>query len=366
MPDIQLSYKTFDLQMRDSWSIASRQGVDGAGLSHTKTVFVKLEDKSGVLGIGEASPVPYYNESPETLIDYFKKIDRTRLDFTDPVSSESYIAQSGSKNFAAKCALSSALWNGAGISSDNSLCTLLNLPDKPLETESSFTIGLDTPEVIERKTADARSNPLLKLKVGLPSDLENLDALRRAAPKARIRVDANEAWKTPGEALKNIEAFAQDPLIECVEQPMPRDTSDMDKSWLKARSPLPLMADESYLSSADANIAVEHFDWVNVKLVKTGGPFAAARALQKARELGLKTMIGCMIESSLLISCAAHLMGLADTLDLDGAALSANDPFDGAVFDSGTIDRAPLIHGSGIGAVAKDPSFLTEGWQVCR
>ncbi|MEM7674047.1 MAG: enolase C-terminal domain-like protein [Verrucomicrobiota bacterium] len=361
----RISYKFFDLEMRNSWSIASRMGAGGRGLDFTRTVFVKLEDASGHLGIGEASPVPYYGESPETLARFFEKIDPAVLSFEDPLMSDSAIQSIGDGNHAAKCALTTALWDGAAKHRNMSLSSILQLSDEPTQLESSFTIGLDVPEMIEKKTREASEHGLLKLKVGLDDDFKNLEALRKSAPQKRLRLDANEAWKTPESALRKIEQFAEDPYIGCVEQALPRTASAQDKAWLKQRSPLPLMADESYLSEKDSDEIDRFFDWVNVKLVKTGGPYQAVRALKAAKAAKLKTMIGCMIESSFLISCAAHLMSLADTLDLDGAALSRNDPFAGAQFANGTLNRATLAPSNGVGAIPVHPDFLSTGWHLC-
>jgi L-alanine-DL-glutamate epimerase-like enolase superfamily enzyme len=155
------------------------------------------------------------------------------------------------------------------------------------------------------------------------------------APKKAVRVDANEGWKTKEEALQRIEWLHRDGHVEFVEQPMPSTASRADMRWLKERSPLPLFADESYHNAGDVALAAECFHGVNVKLVKTGGISGAHEALRAARQAGLKTMIGCMIESSILISAGAHLAELADHLDLDGNLLITNDPYAGVTADRG-------------------------------
>ncbi len=174
---------------------------------------------------------------------------------------------------------------------------------------TSFSIGLDAPDIIRKKVLDAAIYPVLKLKVGDPHDRENLAALRSAAPDKPVRVDANEAWKTREEALGHLERLAQDGRIQFVEQPMPRDAATADLIWLKERSPLPLFADEACHNLKDIPRCAECFHGVNVKLVKTGGVSMARATLQAARRAGLKTMIGCMIETSVAISAAAHSGG---------------------------------------------------------
>ncbi|HKI68771.1 MAG TPA: enolase C-terminal domain-like protein, partial [Verrucomicrobiae bacterium] len=190
------------------------------------------------------------------------------------------------------------------------------------------------------KVREAEKYPVLKLKVGDARDRQNLAALREVAPTKPVRVDANEGWKTKEEALRMIEWIAQDGHIQFIEQPMPRDAKSEDLVWLKARSPLPMFADEAYHLAGDVARCAECFHGVNVKLVKTGGVSDAYDALQAARRAGLKTMIGCMIETSILISAAAHLAELTDYLDLDGNLLITNDPFVGITAHSGILSFA--------------------------
>ena len=187
---------------------------------------------------------------------------------------------------------------------------------------------------------EAAQYPVLKLKVGAPDDRQNMLALREAAPTKTVRVDGNEGWKTKEEALDNIEWFAKDGHVEYVEQPMPRSTDPKDLRWLKERSPLPPFADESYIHVTDLDQCLDCFHGVNVKLVKTGGITPAFEALTAARKAGLKTMIGCMIESSVLITAAAHLAELANHLDIDGNLLIANDPYIGSTAENGVVSFA--------------------------
>jgi L-Ala-D/L-Glu epimerase len=338
---MKLTSRRFDLALRHSWAIATdvRAG-QVSGRSAYPVVFVELSDDVGRAGLGEASPSSQYHETWETVFAFLGRVDAGRLSFDDVARSMEYLATIEPRSFPAICALNIALLDGAAKAARQPLHRFLGLDFPAGGRVSSFTIGLDSPEMIERKTREAAEYPILKMKLGSPQDRENLAALRRGAPGKTVRVDANAAWKTRDEALRQIEWLATDPHIEFVEQPMPPDMPTADFAWLKARSPLPLVGDESYQGAADAGRCAESFHGVNVKLVKTGGVGPAREALDAARALGLKTMLGCMIESSVLISAAAHLASLTDWLDLDGNVLIGNDPYRGAVNTRGVIDLA--------------------------
>ncbi|MGD0614692.1 MAG: enolase C-terminal domain-like protein, partial [Verrucomicrobiota bacterium] len=199
--------------------------------------------------------------------------------------------------------------------------------------------------------------PILKMKVGVAEDKANLRALRDVAPRKVVRVDANEGWATKEQALAMIEWLATDGHIQFVEQPMPASVVEKDWVWLKQRSPLPIFADESYHLAEDAERVAGCFHGVNVKLVKAGGITPAVEALRAARKLGLQTMLGCMIETSLLTSAAAHLAELCDYLDLDGNLLIQNDPYAGVTADKGILSftHAPERYGLRVSAEGKSP-----------
>jgi L-alanine-DL-glutamate epimerase-like enolase superfamily enzyme len=245
--------------------------------------------------------------------------------------------------------LNLALLDGAAKLAGQALHSFLGLGFSEDHHVTSFSIGIDTPDIIHKKVLDAAIYPVLKLKVGDPRDRENLATLRSVAPKKPVRVDANEGWKTKEEALRNLEWLASDGRIQFVEQPMPRDAGAADLIWLKERSPLPLFADEACHDIKDIPRCAECFHGVNVKLVKTGGVSMAHATLQAARQAGLKTMIGCMIETSVSISAAAHLAELADYLDLDGNLLITNDPFTGVTAKNGILSFMQARVKTGVG-----------------
>jgi len=346
---VNIRFWPFDLKLRHRWSIASGLGPGGGGgTDDFRVVFVELTDRHGVTGIGESAPSDRYEENADSTIAFFKRIDPARLSFSDVEGSMRYLNGLAPKDFAPKAALNIALLDGAAREAGKPLYDFLGLGFAENKHVTSFSIGLDTPERIREKVTEAEPFPVLKLKVGGPNDQSNLAALRDVAPVKRVRVDANEGWKTREEALKQMEWLAEDGNVEFVEQPMPASSAVEDLIWLKERAPLPVMADESFLSVKDVRRCAECFHAVNVKLVKIGGVSAAYEALRAAREAGLKTMIGCMIESSVLISAAAHLAELTDHLDIDGNLLVSNDPYRGATAEGGMISFAQAAETVGL------------------
>jgi L-alanine-DL-glutamate epimerase-like enolase superfamily enzyme len=301
---------------------------------------VRLTASDGLEGLGESAPSSRYGETPEGSEALLHRIDPARLHEDDRAETLSYLETLGPGAHSAKGAVDMALLDLAAKRAGLPLSDHLGLGFREGVHVTSFSIGLDDPEVTRQKAAEAAAYPILKLKVGGPRDRENLAAVRDAAPTARLRVDANEAWASPEDALRNIEWLAKDTHVEFVEQPMPASTPPQGWRWLRARSPLRIMADESCASVRDLPLLAECFDSVNVKLAKVGGPTRALNVLRRARAAGLQTMLGCMIESSVLISAAAHLAELTDYLDLDGNLLVSNDPYRGVRSIGGVLSFA--------------------------
>jgi L-alanine-DL-glutamate epimerase-like enolase superfamily enzyme len=300
-------------------------------------VVVELAAADGTVGLGEAAPSGRYKESVATVERFLQQVDPRGLSFADVEGSMAYLETVSRHDFAAKCALNLALLDGAGKRARKPVCDLLGLGFGEQRHTTSFTIGIYKSEIIRKKVAAAAAYPVLKMKVGVVEDRANLAALRAEAPDKPVRVDANEAWHTKEQALEMCEWLAGDGHIQFVEQPLPAATPVKDWLWLKARSPLPLFADESYPSARDAAQAAECFHGVNVKLIKTGGLSGGLAALEAARRAGLKTMLGCMLETSILISAGAHLAERCDYLDLDGNVLITNDPYEGVTSEKGLL-----------------------------
>jgi L-alanine-DL-glutamate epimerase-like enolase superfamily enzyme len=340
-PRVKLKTWRETLELTYTWTIA--RGSE----SKSQVLMVELTDND-TTGLGESAPIRRYDESVDTVDAFCKQVDAAKLSFDDIPGSMKYLDTVASGDMAAKCALNIALLDGAGRRAGKPIYDLLGLGFRNNHHVTSFSIGIDKPDVIRKKVKEAEKYPVLKLKVGVPEDKENLAALREVSPTKPVRVDANEGWKTKEQALTMIESLAKDGHIQYIEQPMPSTTNPKDLLWLKERSPLMLFADESYHHAKDATHCAECYHGVNVKLVKTGGISGGFEALSAARKLGLKTMIGCMIETSVLISAAAHLAELCDYLDIDGNLLTKNDPYLGVGVEKGILSFANAPEKAGL------------------
>jgi len=320
---IVLRHRPLDLKLRHTFRIA-RGAADAR-----RNVLVEVEE-DGRVGRGEAAPIRRYHEDPESAAAALD-VMAGRLTDTKPFAqAAARAAVEGQRS--AEAAVDMALHDLAGLRLGVPLYELLGL-DPRGAAETSFTIGLAEPELVVRKVREAAGYPILKVKMGSDDDREVLKAVRDTTT-SRIRVDANEGW-TPQEALDRLEWLAR-LGVELVEQPLPADRIE-DTRALRRRSPLPFYADESVHCARDIPRLAGAFDGINIKLMKCGGLGEALRMIAVARALGMKVMLGCMIESSLGITAAAHLSPLVDTADLDGNLLVENDPFVGATVQAGRI-----------------------------
>ena len=332
---MKLEFLPYDLKLNHTWAIA-RSAKTGGGSDVVSAVLVRLTD-SATVGLGEAPTSRRYAQSAAFIQEFLRSVDADKLSFNDISGSMAYLERLAPDHSSAKCALNVALVDGAARLAGQPIYDFLGLGFAENKHLTSFSIGIDTPEMVRRKVAEAAHYAILKLKIGAPGDRENLAALREIDPKRTVRVDANEGWATKEEALRQLEWLSKDPHIEFVEQPMPATTPVRDLAWLKSRSPLSLFGDESCQTARDINDCAQCYHGVNVKLIKTGGITGAHETLQAARQAGLKTMLGCMIETSVLITAAAHLAELTDYLDIDGNLLISNDPFAGVTACQGAV-----------------------------
>jgi L-alanine-DL-glutamate epimerase-like enolase superfamily enzyme len=298
------------------------------------TIHVRLT-REGVTGLGEGAPIDRYRENA---LEGRKAIESILpfLERADPWQFETLMAQVFDRvegQFAAKAALDIAAMDWVGKKLGVPLYRLLGL-DPSATPITTFSIGVDTPEITRKKVLEAEPFPVLKVKVGLKTDEATIQAVRSVTTKP-LRVDANEGWTDKEEAVRKIN-WLESQGVEIVEQPMPADMIE-ETQWVRRRVHLPIFADEAAVSARAIPKLAGAYDGVNVKLDKCGGIQEALRMIAVAKSLGMKTMLGCMISSSVAVTAAAHLSPLVDYADLDGNLLVANDPYLGVTVQSGKL-----------------------------
>lgn len=313
------------------------------GFDEVRSVRVILRDADGNEGLGEATPQKFYGETPETAL--------AALDFyaprlpEDPFNlehAEAELARAMTGNNSVRAALSTALHDLVGKRLGVPLYRLWGL-DPAAAPRSTFTIGIDTPEKMRLKVREAAPYPVLKVKLGTSDDLAILRAIREETDK-ELRVDANGAWTA-------VQAVRMLPVLEefgvtVLEQPVAR--ADLDGfAQIRRHARIPLIADESCHVATDIPHLAGRVDGINIKLAKTGSLREAIKMVSVARAHHMMVMLGCMVESSIAITAAAHLAPLMDLIDLDGAALLAEDPYVGATIDGGQL-RLPDAPGLGV------------------
>ena len=313
------------------------------GQSDYRTVWVRLRDRDGHEGWGEAAATRFYGETPESVMaalnHYAAALPDDPFDLEEAERRWALLLR---ENPAARAALSAALHDLVGKRLGVPLYRLWGL-DPARAPRSTFTIGLDTPEKMRAKVLEAAEYPILKVKLGTDRDGEILRTIRDATDR-EIRVDANCGW-TVKQAIGMLPVLREFG-VTVLEQPLPPDQLE-GLAAITRRADIPVIADESCKVATDIPPLVGKVDGINIKLAKCGGLREALRMVAVARAHGLLVMVGCMIESSIAITAAAHLTPLVDIVDLDGAALLANDPFTGARIDGGQV-RLPSGPGLGV------------------
>jgi L-Ala-D/L-Glu epimerase len=350
-----LRLRTLDLALRDPFVIARSSHGEGRTIT---TVVAELRDEAdgpdGPSGIGEGYPDPFYGDTPATMAavtplllealapiaaELRGPLDDARAALKD---AEGLMTAVISHHGAAKCAIDIALHDLVGKRLGVPVRALLGVRGELPPTD--FTLGIDAPAVVAERARRASDFPALKIKVGGPSDLETLEAVR-AVYGGPIRVDANTGW-TPDGALALLPEL-QRLGVELIEQPFPARRLDLLRA-LQARSPLPIVADESAVTIEDLDGLVGVVAGVNVKLAKCGGVGPARRMLERARLLGFRTFLGCMEETSIGIAASAAVAPLADWVDLDGCLLLADDPVSGLAIGADKRWRLPDRPGLGL------------------
>ena len=333
----QLETEIKRLKLRHTWTttMSSSEFRDTLHLRYTR---------DGITGYGEGAPIVRYHENA---VDAQKAAESLR-EFLLGVNPWQFRKNSMDLfrklegQFAAKAAIDIAWMDWLGKKLGIPLYRHLGLDanDTPLTT---FSIGIDTPEITKQKIREADAFPILKIKVGLSTDEPTIDAVRFVTRKP-LRVDANEGWKDKEEAVRKIN-WLETQGVEFIEQPMPASMIE-ETRWVRSRVHMPIIADEACLNAGAIPKLADAYDGVNVKLDKCGGIQESLRMIDVARAHGMKVMVGCMVSSSVSVTAAAHLSPLVDYADLDGNLLIANDPFVGVKVEKGKLI---LPDGPGLG-----------------
>lgn len=310
---------------------------------HRDTLHVRYT-RDGITGLGEGAPIVRYKENA---VDAKQAVDRHGdwLAGLDPLAWDTLVTALAGRvegQWAAKAAVDIAVMDWVGKRHGVPVYHLFGL-DPANAPMTTFSIGIDTPEITRQKVREAEAYPLLKIKVGLDTDEATIAAVRSVTDKT-LRVDANEGWTDKEVAVRKIEWLVSQG-VDLVEQPLPATMLD-ETRWIRDRVDVPIIADEACGRPEDVPKLAEFYDGVNIKLDKAGGIVQAHRALQVARALGMKTMLGCMVSSSVSVTAAAHLSPMVDFADLDGNLLISNDPYRGVLVKEG---RLVLPTGPGLG-----------------
>lgn len=332
---MKLSFKPYTLQLKHAFNLSTSSRT-------TTAVMLTTIEYDGYTGYGEASMPPYLGESHETASKFLSSVNLEQ--FESPFLLEDillYVENITPGNHAAKASIDIALHDLVGKIVGEPLFKLLGL--NPRKTpDTSFTIGLDTPDIVRQKVSEAAPYKVLKVKLGRDNDREMIEVIRSCTDKP-LSADANQGWKQKEYALE-MSHWLKEKGVIFLEQPMPKEQFE-DIAWLKERSPLTIVGDEGIQNLEDLIKYKDVYSGVNIKLMKCGGIRAAYNMMKTARALGMKVMIGCMTETSCAVSAAAQLSPLVDWCDLDGNLLINNDPWVGVKIVDGkvTLSERPGI-----------------------
>lgn len=335
MKGLKLSFETYSLQLKHVFTLA------GSSRSTTPVILVKIEYQ-GITGYGEASMPPYLGESHESATKFLSALNLQQ--FNDPFRLDEileYVDNIVPGNAAAKASVDIALHDLTGKIMKQPWHKIWGLSAEKTPV-TSFTIGIDTDEIVREKVREASEFKILKVKLGRDTDKQMINAIRSVSD-VPLCVDVNQGWKDKQFALEMIH-WLKEKGVKYVEQPMPKDQID-DTAWLTQNSPLPVIADEALQRLTDVQKTVGVCSGINIKLMKCTGMREAHKMITLARANQMKVMIGCMTETSCAVSAAAQLSPLVDWADLDGNLLISNDRFEGVKVIDGkiTLNELPGI-----------------------
>ncbi len=324
---MKLTFEPYTLELKHTFTISTNSRTS------TPVVLTKIEHE-GIIGYGEASMPPYLGESHETVLKFLSKINLEQ--FPDPFQLDeilNYVDNIDQKNTAAKASIDIAMHDLVG--------KLINQPwykiwgfNKSTTPFTTFTIGIDTDEIIKQKVVEAEEYKILKIKLGSDNDKNIVNTIRSVSDKI-LAVDINQGWTDREFALDMI-YWLKERNVKMIEQPMPKNQID-DIAWITEKSPLPIFADEGVQRLDDVISTKGVYSGINIKLMKCTGLREAHKMLTLAQALNMKVMIGCMTETSCAITAASQLSPQAEWADLDGNLLIKNDPYSGTKIVNGKI-----------------------------
>ncbi|WP_448701200.1 dipeptide epimerase [Mucilaginibacter sp. AW1-3] len=314
---MRLTYQPFELELKHTFTIAK--------FSRTSTAIMLVQlHHEGHTGYGEASMVPYMGESHQTATDFLQKVDVSQFKYPfDFATINAYLDSIAPGQPAIKAAIDIAL-NDLDGKLQQQPCWKLYGSDPAMMPVTSFTVGIDTPEMIVKKLQDAKDFKVIKVKLGRDSDKELIQTIR-SVTSVPLFVDANQGWTDLEQSLDMCHWLHEQGVL-LIEQPMLKTDIDSN-AWLTERSPVAIIGDEAVQRLSDVSKAKGVYTGINIKLMKSTGMWEAHQMILKARELGLKLMIGCMSETSCATLAAAALAPLCDWADLDGPFLTTNNPY---------------------------------------
>ncbi|MGV3510264.1 MAG: dipeptide epimerase [Sphingobacteriaceae bacterium] len=331
----KLRFKPYTLNLKHSFNLAT------SSRTTTPVVLTELE-YDGIIGYGEASMPPYLGESHDTVMKFLSKVDLSKFD--DPFEMENildYVDAIEEGNKAAKASVDIALHDLVGKIMKQPWHKIWGY-DASKTPVTSFTIGMDTMDIVRQKVKEADPYKILKVKLGKETDKQMIETIRQVTDKP-LCVDVNQGWKDKKFAL-DMAHWLHEKGVVFLEQAMPKEQLD-DNAWLTENSPIPTIGDESVQRLDDVLKAYKVYNGINIKLMKCTGMREAHKMLTLGRALGMKIMIGCMTETSCAISAAAQLSPMVDWADLDGALLITNDVYKGTEVINGkvTLNNLPGI-----------------------
>lgn len=341
---MKISSKEFELELKHPFSISK--------FTRTSTPLLLLKaEYEGVVGYGEASMVPYMGESHASAQAFLAKVDWSRFKFPfDFAEIHQYLDSLETGNPAIKAAIDIAL-NDINGKLQQKPCYEIYGADPAKMPLTSYTIGIDSPEVIKEKVADAQGFKVLKIKLGRDNDKELIQTIRSVS-SLPLYVDANQGWSDRKQAIEMV-YWLHDQGVVLIEQPMDKNNLE-GNAWLTQRSPIPILADEAVQRIGDMESLKGAYHGINIKLMKSAGMYEAHQMILKARSFGMKILIGCMSETSIATLAGVALAPLCDWADLDGPWLTKNNPFDAPAMQNGKYVLNEL---SGLGLTGGESLF---------